>query len=70
MRETPYLLDAAHRELVLSAILETADHNRWRLLAAHVRTNHVHGNSIRCAAGINNERHESVRIALFKQGDY
>ena len=42
MIETPYVLDAARRELVLSAILDVSTYHKWKLFAAHVRTNHVH----------------------------
>jgi REP element-mobilizing transposase RayT len=42
LREPPYLLDAARRAIVLDTIREVAQHRHWRLLACHVRTNHVH----------------------------
>ena len=42
MRETPYLLDAVRRSVVLETIQEVSGHRSWRLLACHVRTNHVH----------------------------
>ncbi len=42
MAETSYLLDKTHREIVLDAIKEVCVHDKWVLLAAHVRTNHVH----------------------------
>jgi REP element-mobilizing transposase RayT len=42
MREAPYLLDGPRRPVVLETIREVALHRRWRLLACHVRTNHVH----------------------------
>jgi REP element-mobilizing transposase RayT len=42
MRQEPYLMDKARRELVLSSLLDVCAWRRWTLLAAHVRTNHVH----------------------------
>jgi len=42
MLETPYLLNDARRNIVLSAIKEVCNHRLWSLLAAHVRTNHIH----------------------------
>jgi len=43
MDQPPYSLDAPRREVVLTAILERSAHQNWTLLAAHVRSNHVHG---------------------------
>jgi len=42
MRQQPYSLDACHREIVLEALKEACVRRNWDLLAAHVRTNHVH----------------------------
>jgi len=42
MRFQPYLLDAAQRNIVLKVIKEVCVYREWVLLAAHVRTNHVH----------------------------
>jgi REP element-mobilizing transposase RayT len=42
LRQPPYLLDAARRQVVLDTILEVARHRRWQVWAAHVRTNHIH----------------------------
>jgi REP element-mobilizing transposase RayT len=42
MDQEPYLLDQDRRTTVLEAILEVASHRGWELLAAHVRTTHVH----------------------------
>jgi len=42
MTQPPYSLDAQRRQIVLAAILEVARHRGWYILAAHVRTNHVH----------------------------
>ena len=42
MAQAPYGLDQARREVVLQAIQEVCTHRNWDLLAAHVRTNHVH----------------------------
>ena len=42
MLETPYLLDEPQRQIVLNTIKEVCDYREWVLIAAHVRTNHVH----------------------------
>ncbi|HXS96030.1 MAG TPA: transposase [Candidatus Limnocylindrales bacterium] len=42
MAQAPYALDEPRREAVLHSIIEVCAHNNWTLLAAHVRTNHVH----------------------------
>jgi REP element-mobilizing transposase RayT len=42
MHQAPYIMDRTRREVVLKAILARCDQNGWMLLAAHVRTNHVH----------------------------
>lgn len=42
MQQSPYLLDHDRRTIVLEAIREVCLHRGWVLLAAHVRTNHVH----------------------------
>jgi REP element-mobilizing transposase RayT len=42
MVEEPYTLDRARRPVVLTAICQHAGYRGWELLAAHVRTNHVH----------------------------
>src|SRR5262245_32623413 len=42
MRQEKYSLDRARRIVVLDAMRETCEHRNWALLAAHVRTNHVH----------------------------
>ena len=42
MDQPPYSMDRGRRETVLAAILKRCQDNRWALLAAHVRTNHVH----------------------------
>ena len=38
----PYLLDHANRTFVLESIKEVRSQRDWPLIAAHVRTNHVH----------------------------
>ena len=38
----PYHLDQIRRDAVLEAIQEVCVHRGWSLLAAHVRSNHVH----------------------------
>jgi REP element-mobilizing transposase RayT len=42
MKQAPYLLDRDSRTAVLGALREVCLHRHWNLLAAHVRTNHVH----------------------------
>lgn len=42
LRQPPYLLDAERREIVLGSLRQVCSHRHWTLLAAHVRTNHVH----------------------------
>jgi REP element-mobilizing transposase RayT len=42
MDQAPYSLDQIRRDAVLEAIQEVCAHRGWSLLAAHVRSNHVH----------------------------
>src|SRR4051812_45653005 len=42
MKVPPYQLDEPRRRLVLDAILGIARQRGWVILAAHVRSNHVH----------------------------
>jgi REP element-mobilizing transposase RayT len=42
MDELPYSMDGIRRDAVLVAIREVCAHRGWLLLAAHVRTTHVH----------------------------
>jgi REP element-mobilizing transposase RayT len=42
MLETPYFLDKSQRHIVLDTIKEVCHYRDWILIAAHVRTNHVH----------------------------
>jgi len=42
MNQTPYSLDPDGRAALLEALREVSLHRGWNLLAAHVRTNHVH----------------------------
>jgi REP element-mobilizing transposase RayT len=42
MKQSPYEMDAARRQVVLDAIREVARYRGWHVLAAHVRTTHVH----------------------------
>jgi len=42
MDQLPYCLDRGRRATVLGALREVCLHRSWGLLAAHVRTNHVH----------------------------
>jgi len=42
MRQRPYSMDGRRRKVVLAALVERCSQEGWKLLAAHVRTNHVH----------------------------
>jgi len=42
MEQPPYVLDAIRREVVLASLRERCSAQQCRLLAAHVRTTHVH----------------------------
>ena len=42
MDQPPYYLDQVRRDTVLKAIQDVCTHRGWSLLAAHVRSNHVH----------------------------
>jgi REP element-mobilizing transposase RayT len=42
MDQPPYHLDDIRRDAVLEAIQEVCGYRGWNLLAAHVRSNHVH----------------------------
>ncbi len=42
MEQPPYRLDALRRDVVLKSLQEACSCRGWTLLAAHVRTNHVH----------------------------
>lgn len=42
MDQLPYAMDPTRRDTVLAAIGERCSDRHWNLLAAHVRTNHVH----------------------------
>ena len=42
MTQPAYTLDAARRGIVLDSIRAVCQFRGWSLLAAHVRTNHVH----------------------------
>jgi len=42
MEQPAYSMDQTRRAAVLASMLERCSDNRWDLLAAHVRTNHVH----------------------------
>jgi hypothetical protein len=42
LQSPPVTLDEPQRRLVLESIQQTCDYRGWLLLAAHVRTNHVH----------------------------
>lgn len=42
MDQAPYYLDLVRRNALLQAIQDVCAHRGWSLLAAHVRSNHVH----------------------------
>jgi REP element-mobilizing transposase RayT len=42
MDQPPYSMDQPQRQAVLESLIERSLDRKWRLLAAHVRTNHVH----------------------------
>jgi REP element-mobilizing transposase RayT len=42
LKDAPYELDYSRRNCVLESIQEVCSHRGWHLLAAHVRTYHVH----------------------------
>jgi REP element-mobilizing transposase RayT len=42
MDQSSYVMDPRRREAVLAAIVERCGDSHWSLLAAHVRSNHVH----------------------------
>jgi REP element-mobilizing transposase RayT len=42
MLQEPYTLDQSARNVALAALRQHCSHRGWSLLAAHVRSNHVH----------------------------
>jgi len=42
MGYAPYTMEAADRDTVLAAVTEVCAHRGWTLLAAHIRSTHVH----------------------------
>jgi REP element-mobilizing transposase RayT len=42
MHQAAYVLDAPRREIVLASIRQSCAYRRWELIAAHVRSNHIH----------------------------
>jgi len=42
MKGPSVLLSHTHRETVLNTIIKVCEHKKWKLFAAHVRTNHIH----------------------------
>jgi REP element-mobilizing transposase RayT len=42
MDQAPYYMDPVRRATVLNALRKVCQHRNWDLVAAHVRTNHVH----------------------------
>jgi len=42
LRQAPYALDQARRDVVLRTVCEVCTHRSWKLHAVHVRPTHVH----------------------------
>ncbi len=42
MKQPLYTMDKNRRKAVLEAIIEVCKYRKWRLLAAHIRSSHVH----------------------------
>ena len=42
MTQEPYEMDEPRRGCVLGAVVQHCEYRKWRLLAAHARTHHVH----------------------------
>ncbi len=42
MGQPPYSTDSKRREAVLASLLDHCSHRNWSVLAAHVRSSHVH----------------------------
>jgi REP element-mobilizing transposase RayT len=42
MDQLPYEMDRTRRDAVLASMIERCTERGWTLLAAHVRTNHIH----------------------------
>lgn len=42
MHQQPYFMDEERRRVVLASLIERCTDRCWKLLAAHVRRNHVH----------------------------
>jgi REP element-mobilizing transposase RayT len=42
MSQPPYSMSGTERDIVCRALIELAESRGWQLLAAHVRSNHVH----------------------------
>jgi len=42
MPQPAYSLDDTRRQAALNSIVQVCSYRQWRLLAAHIRTNHVH----------------------------
>jgi hypothetical protein len=42
MDEAPYVLGVLGRQVVLESLREVCSHRKWTLIAAYVRTTHVH----------------------------
>ena len=42
MDQSPYSMDSKRREAVQGSLLDHRSHRNWSVLAAHVRSTHVH----------------------------
>ena len=40
--ENPLILNLTQRKTVLKSVIETCQYNHWKLLVAHIRSNHMH----------------------------
>ena len=70
MLQEPYVLDQVARPVVLAAILRHCAYRSWDLLAAHVRSNHVHIIvDADCRGRENDERVQIVCQPRAKPGD-
>jgi REP element-mobilizing transposase RayT len=58
MLQAPYVLDDTRRQVVLESLHEVCHHRGWTLLAAHIRTNHIH------VVTTANSKPEQVMIAM------
>ncbi|MFZ3342237.1 MAG: hypothetical protein WA213_15235 [Terriglobales bacterium] len=71
MNQPPYILDAPRRKAVLAALLDRAIERGWPLIAAHVRSTHVHNrHRRRRSSGKRNDRHETCASRRLNQSGF